>query len=125
MRSTNYNIKSLNNLTKKNFCIYICGQVGDLTDDVYYNSVVAKFNSRERELRKIGYKHIVNPTRIVKRGTDWQTAMRICLSRLMECTHISPLPDTQRSQGAKIEFYIAVKLGHIVVIPSKINRRRY
>jgi hypothetical protein len=102
---------------------YIAGKVGDLTDDDYYYEVLRKFDQRERELRKLGYR-IVNPMKLVKRGTVWNLAMKICIAELLQCDVISPLPDVQQSPGAIIEMSIASRLNYPFVFPSKINSKQ-
>lgn len=103
---------------------YIAGKVGNLTDDDYYYEVQRKFARRELELRKLGYSP-VNPVKLVKRGTDWNTAMRICISEMMLCDYISPLADCEQSPGATIEMELAAKLEFTLVFPSRINSRIY
>jgi hypothetical protein len=100
--------------------VYIAGKVGDLTDDDYYKSVVAKISERERQMKALGYV-VVNPMRIVKRGTDWQTAMRICITALCGCGYITTLPDIYDSQGGMMELGIANKIGIKMVFPSRMN----
>lgn len=102
--------------------VYIAGKVGDLTDDAYYYEVLRKFAQRERELRKLGYSP-VNPMTLVKRGTDWAEAMKVCVRALTFCDYISPLPDVQDSPGATIEINLAYSFRMTLVYPSKINRR--
>ena len=102
--------------------IYIAGRVGDLTDDVYYLECKAKFGRRERELLKLGYR-VYNPMTLVKRDTDWHTAMRICVRALTYCDYISPLPDASESPGARIELGLAETFNMKKIFPSKMNSR--
>lgn len=100
--------------------IYIIGKVGDLSDDRYYEMVRLKFENRKRELEEQGFV-VINPTELVQRHTDWNTAMRICLNALLQCDHVSPLPDYKESRGGMIEYNLAVKLEYTIVFTSKMN----
>lgn len=102
--------------------VYIAGKVGDLTDDEYYYEVLRKFAQRERELRKLGYS-VVNPMTLVKRGTNWTDAMKVCIRALTFCEYISPLPDVKHSPGATIEMDLSIHLKMTLVYPSRLNRR--
>jgi len=102
--------------------VYIAGKVGDLTDDDYYYEVVRKFAQRERELRKLGYS-VINPMAIVKRGTSWEDAMKICIRALTFCDFISPLSDVTESPGGCIEMDLCVHLRIPVIYPSRMNRK--
>lgn len=114
------NIIKENDMSNKGLIkVYIAGMVGDLTDDVYYYECKAKFEKRERELRKLGYTP-VNPMKLVKRGAMWPDAMRECVRALTLCKYISPLPDASQSKGAIIEMQLAKHFGMSKIFPSKM-----
>jgi hypothetical protein len=100
--------------------VYVAGKVGDLSDDEYYKKVFAKFAEREKQMKALGYV-VVNPMRLVKRGTDWKTAMSICLKALATCDAITHLPDVYDSRGGMIELGVAKGMGIRMVFPSKMN----
>lgn len=63
---------------------------------------------------------IVNPVQLCKEteelwsgtpGELWSACMRLCLRELTHCDVIVMLPGYERSKGARIELYNAVKLG--------------
>lgn len=85
--------------------IYISGPVSELD----YNEAFASFAKAENALRKkYGRKvEIVNPMMIVPRGTDWNTAMRICIRAMMDCNYIHMLPGIEKSKGAPKELMLA------------------
>lgn len=100
--------------------IYIIGKVGDLTDDRYYEMVCLKFANRKRELELLGYV-VLNPMELVQRGTDWETAMRICIPVMLQCKFISTLNDYTESRGGMIEYELAGKFDYKNIQPSKVN----
>ena len=94
------------------------GKVGDISnDDDKYNICVEKFARREKALQTEGYETI-NPMRIVTRGKDWNEAMRICITIMLECDCVSPLPDTWYSVGGMIEFELSQRLKMPIVMPK-------
>lgn len=100
--------------------IYIIGKVGDLSDDRYYEMVCLKFANRKRELELLGY-IVMNPMELVQRGTDWETAMRICIPVMLQCRFISTLSDYTESRGGMIEYDLACKFDYVNIQPSKVN----
>ena len=85
--------------------IYIAGKVTGLSTF----DLSQKFNSVEQTLTEQGYK-VYNPIKIVLEGTDWEPAMRKCISALIECDEIFMLHDWKQSKGARLEHDIAQKL---------------
>jgi hypothetical protein len=96
----------------KNKKVYICGQVTGLD----YFMCVSAFLKRESELLRLGYSP-VNPMKLVKHGTPWNEAMRICIPAMLECDNISPLPNTLYSEGGLLEWQLARKLELTILIP--------
>jgi hypothetical protein len=86
--------------------VYIAGKVTGEN----YADCVAKFNAQAEILSKQGYE-VVNPMDIVPEGTDWKTAMQICITELMYCNAFYMLSDWRFSRGAKIELQLALALG--------------
>lgn len=82
--------------------IYICGQVTGLPRDEAFKL----FADRERLIRKAGYIP-VNPMRIIRMGTEWRQAMKICIHHLMDCDGITILHNWRESRGARMEVQVA------------------
>jgi hypothetical protein len=100
--------------------VYIIGKVGDLSDDDYYQGVYEKFALREKMLCAMGLA-VVNPMRLIPRDTIWRDAMKKCISAMLSCDKVSPLPDTWYSEGGMIEFNLSQKLRMPVILPAEEN----
>lgn len=87
--------------------IYLSGKISDLP----HEEAVANFNLVERKYIKKGYK-VVNPMKL-KHNHDktWQSYMREDIKALMDCDTIVMIPNWKSSEGACIEFNLAVNLG--------------
>lgn len=96
--------------------VYIIGKV---TGEDYL-TCFKKFQEREELLKSHGYR-VANPMRLVPLNTGWVLAMKICLTEMLRCTYVSPLPDTWDSRGAKIEFELSQSLKMPVVIPEALG----
>ncbi|MBQ0162231.1 MAG: DUF4406 domain-containing protein [Treponema sp.] len=96
--------------------IYISGKISGTTD---YKK---RFCSAEREIRKAmgGGVSIVNPG-MMQEFTDWEWSdyMRRDIQNLMDCDAIYMLRGWRRSSGARIEHYIAKRLGLAIVYQNK------
>lgn len=85
--------------------IYISGKITGLPTD----EVKAKFQAAEDMLRGIGFKSVQNPCKFgISDNSDWESAMRVCLQVLIQCTDIYMLEDWAESKGAKLELIRAV-----------------
>lgn len=93
------------------------GLVGDVSNDLVYQVVWDKFLERENALLAAGYLPI-NPMRVVPRGTDWVTAMKLAIPAMLACDKVSPLPDTWISKGGMMEFNLSQQLKMSIVIPE-------
>jgi hypothetical protein len=85
--------------------IYIMGAVTGLDPE----EVRIKFNNAAMRLKEMGFVPI-SPIDYVPEGMDWNQAMRICISKLIECDGVFKLPDHQQSKGAMLELVIARNL---------------
>lgn len=87
--------------------IYIAGKVSGEK----LHACTMKFGAAQVELEKLGFETI-NPLEIVPHvNVPWQTAMRMCICKLMCCHGIFLLKDHEQSKGARIERELANHLG--------------
>lgn len=90
--------------------VYLSGKVSNS----FYTHVVEKFRRAEEDLARNGY-FVINPTKLVPGAANWDFAMRILVPFLSVCDKICLLPDWEESEGAKLEYEVAKKLGLDVV----------
>ena len=89
--------------------LYIAGPMSGYPDHNY-----PLFNATAAELRAHGVT-VVNPVEITSNTTtDWLTCMRKDIAELVTCSAILMLPSWKVSKGARLEHYIAKKLGFTV-----------
>jgi len=86
--------------------IYIAGQVTGKD----YKTAIKEFDDAEKMLEARG-DEVVNPTRYCDISWSWEKCMRVCLPLLTECDGIYMLRDWKKSRGAKLEHFVAIKLG--------------
>jgi hypothetical protein len=91
--------------------VYLCGKI---TGDDDYRS---KFFEAEKKLFEAGF-YPVNPAAVVPHDTEWEAAMRLAISLMLQCDGVALLPDWEQSRGAKIEKQLAGDLG-LLVMPIK------
>lgn len=86
--------------------IYIAGPVSGLDEaDV-------RMRFRAAELRLAGEGHdVVNPVRLCSSSWPWERCMRVCISAMMGCDAVYMLKNWKRSRGARLEHFVALKLG--------------
>lgn len=78
----------------------------------------AAFASEAGRLRALGYE-VVNPGEVeLPEGATWEDYMRHDLKLLLDCTTICLLPGWERSEGARLEHFNALKLGMKVVLAA-------
>lgn len=89
--------------------IYISGPITGLP----YEEARAAFMNAENAIRSrySALVEIVNPIRLVPKNTSWNDAMRTCIAAMMDCNYIHTLPGFEQSEGARLEYTIALKLG--------------
>lgn len=75
-----------------------------------YEEARKQFDKRAEELEEMGYA-VYNPMDMVAPGTSWQVAMRICLHYLCCSDYIDMLPGWGSSDGSRMEYHLACKLG--------------
>lgn len=76
----------------------------------------AAFDAEAGRLRAMGIT-VVNPAEVeLPEGATWADFMRADIKELMSCTTIVLLPGWERSEGARLEHFIAVKLDMKVVL---------
>jgi hypothetical protein len=77
------------------------------------------FNEAEQRLRHLG--DVVNPAKIETKDKSWEGFMRADIKALMDCDTICLLPGWATSRGAKIELYLAEKLGMEVILYESLG----
>lgn len=90
--------------------VYILGKVTGEPYQECYN----KFEKREKQLIELGFE-VVNPMKLIPKGTNWKEAMRICIASLVGCFAVSPLTGWHHSKGATIEMNIAKSLEFVII----------
>ncbi|MBD1412816.1 DUF4406 domain-containing protein [Burkholderia contaminans] len=72
------------------------------------------FHAEAARLRALGYQ-VVNPAEINTDPTaDWLACMRNDIKHLVDCDAIAMLEGWQTSRGARLEYTIALILGHVL-----------
>jgi hypothetical protein len=95
--------------------VYIAGKVTGLAP----LEVKRNFEAVEKQLTAQGYT-CVNPTKLVTNINEpWELAMRTCIAALCDCSHIYLQPNWRASNGACLEYSIALKLKLIVITPNQ------
>lgn len=97
-----------NRLFPKRKKIYIAGKVtGEDFEVCFQKFLRAENRIRLNEPNAI----ILNPMRFVKKDSDWESAMRLCLRKLSKCDALYALEDWHESKGARLEVDIFYKMG--------------
>lgn len=86
--------------------IYIAGKISGLPIAEYTNN----FAKAKQAVIEQGHEPISHTDLITNPDTDWKTAMRICIAKLVECDAVLFLENYKESKGALLEFEIARKL---------------
>lgn len=86
--------------------VYIAGSVSNMP----YNEALAKFKEAEDFLYARG-DNPVNPTKHCDVSWSWKKCMQTVIPLLCECDGIYMLKGWKASHGAKLEHFIALKLG--------------
>ena len=76
--------------------------------------VFMKFMTAESRLKMDGWE-TVNPIRFCASEWPWADCMRRCITNMMECDAIYLLKDWKFSRGARLEHFIALKLGMQII----------
>jgi len=89
---------------KNNVKLYLSGPVSNNPDarNLFYKA--------EEYYSSIGYE-VVNPLKLNMDCPTWEQAMRRDIAALMDCDAIVMLPGWELSKGAKLEHFVAYKLG--------------
>ena len=85
---------------------YIAGQI----EGIDYEYACGRFLEAERSLESKGYS-VVNHTRLCDCSMSWRKSMRIRLGELAGCDTIYMLKGWKHSKDAKLEHFVALKLG--------------
>ena len=90
--------------------IYIAGKVSGEP----LAECTMKFGTAQKQIESSGFEAI-NPLALVTdSSTPWETAMKICIKALMDCSAIVALDDWKNSKGANVELVLAKRLGIII-----------
>ena len=81
---------------------------GPVTNDPDYKK---HFNDAEKFLKSRGF-NVINPIKGEKEGKSWEYYLKRDIKKLLKCTGIIALPGYEESEGAKLELYIAGRLGY-------------
>ena len=88
--------------------VYISGQVTGIEEQAahFFQSAEDYINSKE-------ILEAVNPLKLdhSKHDKKWESYMRVCIAALMECDYILMLENWHDSEGAKLEYQIALHVG--------------
>lgn len=84
---------------------YIIGAVSGIP----YEVAVAQFSEMEYRLKSHGLIP-VNPMNLVPEGSDWHTAMKICIKEFLGCPAYTILDGHEQSKGAMIEKFLGINL---------------
>ncbi|WP_321967641.1 DUF4406 domain-containing protein [Burkholderia cepacia] len=72
------------------------------------------FHAEAARLRALGYE-VVNPAELnADPAADWLECMRTDIKHLVDCDAIAMLEGWHHSRGARLEYTIALMLGHAV-----------
>ncbi|MCA8331868.1 DUF4406 domain-containing protein [Burkholderia cepacia] len=72
------------------------------------------FHAEAARLRALGYE-VVNPAELnADLGADWLSCMRTDIKHLVDCDAIAMLEGWHHSRVARLEYTIALMLGHAV-----------
>lgn len=86
--------------------VYIAGAVSNLP----YHEAMQRFKEAENFLYARG-DNPVNPTKYCDVSWDWDECMKKVIPMLLQCDKIYMLKGWKQSRGAKLEHFIALKLG--------------
>ena len=105
--------------------IYVAGKVRGLP----FQEVREKFENKTKELRAAGYM-VRNPValvemynncqeyiggRLLNDGNSRNETLRFCLKQMLDCDGIYLLPDWKWSEGAKVEKWVAERVGMTIM----------
>ena len=91
--------------------IYISGPVSGLDEA----DVRMSFRAAEWRLQGEGHE-VVNPVRLCSSDWSWGKCMRVCITALMGCDAVYMLKGWKRSKGARLEHFVALKLGMEITV---------
>jgi len=86
--------------------IYIAGRVSGID----YDEALSAFADAAKAVEQRG-DYPVNPTLYCDKEWDWQTCMRTVIPLLVTCDGVYMMKGWRQSKGAKLEHFIALKLG--------------
>lgn len=96
--------------------IYISGKFSGLP----YREAYDAFAKAESDLKQTGHTP-VNPLKAISEQASWKTSMRYAISLMMDCDGIFLLDSWKDSEGARIEFELAMKLGFTIYFERDLN----
>lgn len=90
--------------------IFISGKISGLN----YHYAFQRFQAAEKRLTQLGFT-VVNPMKRCKPHWSWLRCMAVCLWHLIRCTDIYMLDNWKYSRGARIEYWVALKLNKNII----------
>lgn len=82
--------------------VYIIAKVTGLP----ISEVMEKYEKAKSIIRESGH-YPVSPVDHVPQGSDWVTAMRICIPLMLSCDYITAIDDVNTTAGGLVEYTIA------------------
>jgi hypothetical protein len=92
--------------------VYISGKITGLEVAEFEKN----FSDAEETLKEMGFAEVINPCTLDHcHGKTWEEYMLEDIKALFYCDAIYMLSNWKQSRGARIEFFIALEMGKIIL----------